>query len=336
MLPDGIEDRAADCWEPLVAVADLAEGMWPTWVLAAAVELNKLRVERAPSLSEQLLADCVASSTRSARTASRAPTWPSRCCGLDDAPWADLRGSMLDARGLARRLRPFGVRPDSHRFDDKILKGYLREQFVDAWDRYSPLPTLQKPEQPEQAEQDQNGDVPVVPDVPHVPVSDGMGEALAPNLFDGYVPAEGGAVSVRGRDRHTVTRTGARVRASVEDRGWGECRRCRQTVPIWEGYMVHDDVWLPPYEGVLHVACLEAELGRQLTPADFTDCLLNLFPLREPVQRQLPLGDDARLVLAQRISGREEPWITRDSYLALAAACRDRFAAAQSARRVTP
>ena len=28
-MPDGIEDRNADVWEPLLAIADLAGGEWP-------------------------------------------------------------------------------------------------------------------------------------------------------------------------------------------------------------------------------------------------------------------------------------------------------------------
>src|SRR5262245_50997543 len=38
-MPTGIEDRAADCWEPLLAVADAAGGHWPSIARAAAVAL---------------------------------------------------------------------------------------------------------------------------------------------------------------------------------------------------------------------------------------------------------------------------------------------------------
>src|SRR5262249_48028773 len=39
-LPDGIEDRAADIWEPLIAIADEAGGDWPKRARAAAVSLT--------------------------------------------------------------------------------------------------------------------------------------------------------------------------------------------------------------------------------------------------------------------------------------------------------
>ena len=57
-MPDGIIDRAADVWEPLLAVADLVGGDWPDRARHAAVALNAARAERDPSLGVQLLADC--------------------------------------------------------------------------------------------------------------------------------------------------------------------------------------------------------------------------------------------------------------------------------------
>src|SRR5262249_3046062 len=58
-------------------------------------------------------------------------------CEIETSPWGDLWGKPLDARGLARRLRPFGVIPKSVRLDDgKTPKGYTLDQFKDAFARY--------------------------------------------------------------------------------------------------------------------------------------------------------------------------------------------------------
>src|SRR5205823_5390819 len=58
-------------------------------------------------------------------------------CEIEESPWGDLRGKALDARGLARRLKPFEIQPRTVRFDDeKTAKGYLLEQFADAFARY--------------------------------------------------------------------------------------------------------------------------------------------------------------------------------------------------------
>lgn len=49
-MPNGVEDRAADVWEPLLAVADLAGGHWPTTARATAVTVVTEAKAGAPSL----------------------------------------------------------------------------------------------------------------------------------------------------------------------------------------------------------------------------------------------------------------------------------------------
>jgi len=38
-MPDSVEDRAQDAWEPLIAVADAAGGYWPELARAACLDL---------------------------------------------------------------------------------------------------------------------------------------------------------------------------------------------------------------------------------------------------------------------------------------------------------
>ena len=56
-IPDGITDRDADIWEPLLAVADTAGEDWPERARVAAVALVALSKESTPSLGVRLLAD---------------------------------------------------------------------------------------------------------------------------------------------------------------------------------------------------------------------------------------------------------------------------------------
>lgn len=137
-MPDTIADRAADVWEPLIAIADLAGGTWPARARSAAIAINQARLERDPSLGVQLLADC-----RRVFTDQRAERFTTELLvnaliELDESPWADLRGKPIDARGLARRLRKYDVRPGTHRIGDEVRKGYRAEDFHDAWERYLP------------------------------------------------------------------------------------------------------------------------------------------------------------------------------------------------------
>ena len=60
---------------------------------------------------------------------------------LEEAPWNDLRGKPLNERGLAVRLRQYGVQSRNVRTGEVIRKGYTREDLYDAWERYLASPS---------------------------------------------------------------------------------------------------------------------------------------------------------------------------------------------------
>lgn len=159
-MPDGITDRAADVWEPLLAVADAAGGRWPELGRNTATTICSARAQRDPSLGVLLLADC--RRIFEAQDVDRLTTEKlvDALNELEESPWHDLRGKPIDARGLARRLRKYDVRPGDHRFDEGVRKGYRREDMHDAWNRYLPSvadvahvahPTGKKGEEADQA-----------------------------------------------------------------------------------------------------------------------------------------------------------------------------------------
>ncbi len=137
-LPTGIVDRAADVWEPLIALGDAAGGDWPGRARKAAVDLQGARMASDPSLGVQLLADVRDIFTHTSEDRLSSHELVDRLCALEEAPWGDLRGKPIDARGVARRLRPFDVRPHSIRRGDQVSKGYEQADFHDAWMRYLP------------------------------------------------------------------------------------------------------------------------------------------------------------------------------------------------------
>lgn len=135
-IPGGIADRDADIWEPLLAVADAAGGCWPDRARVAAVALVAESKGSTPSLGVRLLSDlrtvfagADAMSTEDVLSALR---------GLDEAPWADLGGKGLNARGLAMRLGQYEVHSRNVRLGERTPKGYTRESLWDAWTRYLP------------------------------------------------------------------------------------------------------------------------------------------------------------------------------------------------------
>lgn len=138
-LPAELDDRAQDAVEPLLAIADLAEGEWPDRIRRAVVELHAGRELDDESAGVRLLADVRA--MFDARDVDRlaSTVMLDALHRLDEAPWGDWYGKPLSARKLAQMLRPYGVQPRTVRFDDATARGFLREQFEEAWDRYIPV-----------------------------------------------------------------------------------------------------------------------------------------------------------------------------------------------------
>lgn len=140
-MPSGIEDRPADVWEALIAIGDLAGNVWSKRIREAAVALNSERLERDPSLGVQLLNDIRSLfDLEGAEDRVTSHDLVSLLTQIEGAPWSNIKGEPIDAHGVARRLRPYGIRPDVHRFGDRTARGYLRQDFWDAWERYSPPP----------------------------------------------------------------------------------------------------------------------------------------------------------------------------------------------------
>jgi hypothetical protein len=60
---------------------------------------------------------------------------------LPEAPWNDLKGKPINDRGLALKLRKYGIRPKVLRVGDSTPRGYRREDLHDAWETYLPSPS---------------------------------------------------------------------------------------------------------------------------------------------------------------------------------------------------
>jgi hypothetical protein len=135
-LPDELDDRAADGWEPLLAIADLAGGGWPERSREAARELSANGDTDDDSVGIRLLGDI-----ETVFDGGRLSTTEllERLNALEESPWGDWYGKPLSARVLARLLKPFQIKTRTIRLtEDKTARGYLREQFEDAWSRYIP------------------------------------------------------------------------------------------------------------------------------------------------------------------------------------------------------
>lgn len=141
-MPPGVEDRNADVWEALLAVADLAGGDWPERARVAAVTLVTDARGSRPSLGIILLRDLRDIFTRMSADRLTTNEILEALNGLDESPWGDIRGKSLDARGLSRRLSKYDVKPKTIRDGEQTHKGYLASDLADAWGRYlTPSPS---------------------------------------------------------------------------------------------------------------------------------------------------------------------------------------------------
>ncbi|MEO3842757.1 DUF3631 domain-containing protein [Streptomyces sp. B22F1] len=144
--PMPVADRAADTWEPLVLVADLAGGEWPTLARTACVAMtaHEAGQDEEASLKTRLLRDIRRAFAEAGDpTAMRSRDLLAALCQDAEAPWADHSSNGFNAHHLSSLLRDFGIRPVNIRFPDGTqAKGYPRSKFTDPWDRYCPEPTL--------------------------------------------------------------------------------------------------------------------------------------------------------------------------------------------------
>jgi hypothetical protein len=140
-IPLSLNDRAADIWEPLLTLADLAGGEWPEKARQAAMSLSASSQESNPIAS--LLLDIYVIFTLLKRDRLFTREMMDGLNSSLDRPWGEMRnGKEIDELWLAQRLRPYGIRPRTMRIGEKRAKGYYQEDFLEVCRRYIPKSEL--------------------------------------------------------------------------------------------------------------------------------------------------------------------------------------------------
>jgi hypothetical protein len=144
---DGLRDRTTEVWRPLLAIAELDGDAWAARARRAAIALATDESDDEESLGILLLED-IRSVFAQKENAERISTTDLivALAGFTESPWAewwiDPKGELPvrgAPRALARRLRPYGIRTNhTVRNGKQTAKGYRREDFVDAWERFLP------------------------------------------------------------------------------------------------------------------------------------------------------------------------------------------------------
>ncbi len=186
--PDELSDRAADGWEPLFAVADLAGGDWPSRARAAAITLSAASDGEEIGRGTQLLA-AIRRAMGTADVASTADLL-AKINADETMPFGGWHeGKGIDPRTLARLLKPYEVKPRTVRIGPDTAKGYHAADLADAWARYLPPPEASQPSHashpadPTLKGPRGNSDVTAVTDV-----TDVAGVAPQPTVGDGATP----------------------------------------------------------------------------------------------------------------------------------------------------
>lgn len=146
-MPAGLNDRAADNWRGMVAIADHAGPEWTGKAFTAALALSGLAETGDESIGVQLLTDL--------RDVWPADTdwWPTTellaaLQNLDERPWRTFGrdGKGLNAHRLGKMLREFKIqsRDARTRESGKVAKGYLRAPIEDAALRYTSVEAQQR------------------------------------------------------------------------------------------------------------------------------------------------------------------------------------------------
>jgi len=134
-IPDVLSDRAADVWEPLIAISDEAGHPWPTMARDAAVSLSAPR--ESLDIGIRLLSDIRTIFDEDSATFMSSTVLLESLQAIVESPWADWsRGRPISARRVRDYLKTFDVHPIHNK--TRTARGYDRGHFEDAFARYLP------------------------------------------------------------------------------------------------------------------------------------------------------------------------------------------------------
>lgn len=172
-IPAGLNDRMADNWRCLLAIADAAGGEWPERARAALVAMQPEDGDDAAGV--MLLEDIQEVIDRRDKIGSAELV--AMLTAREDRPWCEWRGGRpITPRQIAKLLKPFGIKPRQVRIGESNVQGYRRGDFDDAFARYlgAQNPTSLQPRHDAVSSRSRNP-------TPVTPVGDGKPPEPAPD-----------------------------------------------------------------------------------------------------------------------------------------------------------
>jgi putative DNA primase/helicase len=149
-VPSGLNDRQADNWRELLAIASLCCGEWPTRAWASALALSVID-EDAENIGVQLLADIKIVLDGTMAESIWTEDLLRHLHAMAERPWPEYgrQRKPISPRQLASLLKPFGIvsRQLGKRDGTAVTNkhGFARVQFSAAWSRYANTLTTKEP-----------------------------------------------------------------------------------------------------------------------------------------------------------------------------------------------
>lgn len=134
-IPNVGNDRATDNWIPLISIAELAGGEWPELARRAIKALEM--TDDKDTIRQMLLSDIKAVFENKDIDRISSKILVEELVEIEDHPWGDWRrGKPITQNSLSYLLKPFSISSIKIRFEDKTARGYMLNQFKDAFERY--------------------------------------------------------------------------------------------------------------------------------------------------------------------------------------------------------
>lgn len=137
-LPDELNDRQQDAWEPLLKIADLVGGNWSEKARKAAIALSEADGDdETSSAQERLLADIRDIFEKQASTEIHSEDLCAHLAKMETRPWPEWKnGKPMTPKQLASQLKPFKIKPKQLWIGGCNKNGYEKNWFEDTWARY--------------------------------------------------------------------------------------------------------------------------------------------------------------------------------------------------------
>lgn len=175
-LPDFLDDRAQDSWEPILAIGVVAGNRWYERIVNACKQLHAEQEDE--DQLALLLDDIRKIFDKLGKDRITSEMLVGQLARYEDRPWGDWNGTKpLTERQLARLLKPIRIKPKTIRVGAGTKRGYLRATFGDAFSRYLPHDPQQAQQSPPDGENPSSANRNTMPSVADTENGESPGES---------------------------------------------------------------------------------------------------------------------------------------------------------------